>query len=95
LTLSLGRRLETRDPIGDTPPCPAGTGTDHRLRPRRAAAAVGLTRFAAGLLFQVSATDPLVLVAASAFLAAIVLLAAWVPTRRAMRLDPVAALRDE
>lgn len=59
------------------------------------AAALALTRFASNLLFQVSATDPLVFAAASAFLAAIVLLAAYVPARRAMRLDPVAARRGE
>lgn len=59
------------------------------------AGALALTRFASGLLFQVSPTDPPILAGASAFLAAVVLLAAYVPARRAMALDPIASLREE
>ena len=48
-----------------------------------------LTRFLAGLLHGVSPTDPLTFVGVS------VLLAAYVPARRAVRLQPVATLRAE
>lgn len=47
------------------------------------------------MLFQVSARDPRVLGAAVALLLTIGLLAAWIPSRRAARVDPMAALRQE
>jgi putative ABC transport system permease protein len=57
--------------------------------------ALGATRFLGQLLFDVQPTDPLtygvVLVAA----ALVAVLAAWMPARRATRIDPVVALRDE
>ncbi len=55
-------------------------------------AALLLTRVMSSLLFGVSATDALTF---SVVLAAIALLASYVPARRATRLDPLAALRDE
>jgi predicted permease len=58
-------------------------------------AALGLTRFMSGLLFGVTAQDPATFAAAGASLVAVAALAALVPARRAMRVDPVAALRRE
>jgi predicted permease len=57
------------------------------------AAALGLTRLIAGLLFGVKAWDPLVFVMASAILISVALLAVWWPAKRASRIDPVQALR--
>jgi ABC-type lipoprotein release transport system permease subunit len=48
-----------------------------------------------GLLFQVSATDPIVFAGVILLLGCIAMLACWLPGRRAMRLDPMTALRLE
>ena len=52
-------------------------------------------RLARSLLFGVQAGDPLLLVAAGLLLIGVMLLAAYVPARRATRVDPVVALRSE
>ena len=57
--------------------------------------ALGLTRFLSTLLFGVKPTDLLTFVAVSAALAIAALLAAWLPARRAARVDPMIALRYE
>jgi putative ABC transport system permease protein len=59
------------------------------------AAAFGLTRFLAGLLFEVSSTDPLTYVAVSVFLLSIALLACYIPARRATEVDPLVVLKYE
>ncbi|HET7565979.1 MAG TPA: FtsX-like permease family protein, partial [Gemmatimonadaceae bacterium] len=56
---------------------------------------VALHRLIASQLFDVSATDPLTLAAVSALVAIIACVACYVPARRAARVDPVIALREE
>jgi ABC-type antimicrobial peptide transport system permease subunit len=58
-------------------------------------AAVGLTRILTSLLFDVSPLDPWTFVGVAVFFMAIVSAACFVPARRAMRADPMAALRHE
>jgi len=53
------------------------------------------TRMLRSLVFDVSPTDPLTFAVAAGLLAAIALAASYVPARRAMRVDPMIALRYE
>jgi ABC-type antimicrobial peptide transport system permease subunit len=55
-------------------------------------AAVAVTRLAAGLLVNVSATDPLIFGGAALFLAVVALAASYIPAMRATRIDPNTAL---
>ncbi|MGH9734479.1 MAG: ABC transporter permease [Candidatus Acidiferrales bacterium] len=54
-----------------------------------------VSRLISSLLFGVTAADPLTFICVSAMLAAVALLASYVPARRATRVDPVVALRHE
>jgi ABC-type antimicrobial peptide transport system permease subunit len=58
-------------------------------------AAFGLTRVMSSILYDVSAADPLTYGGFALFLVAVSLLAAWLPARRATRVDPVIVLREE
>ena len=57
--------------------------------------ALAASRVLGHLLFGVSASDPLTLASVTIALAAVAALAAYVPARRAMSVDPMIALRDE
>jgi predicted permease len=59
------------------------------------AGAFGVTRVLQAFLFEVTPTDPVAFMAVTLTLMAIGLTAAWLPARRATRIDPVAALRAE
>jgi len=59
------------------------------------AAAFGLTRLIATILFGVKPWDPAVFISAPLILSAVALLAVWLPATRASKLDPMAALRVE
>ena len=59
------------------------------------AAAAGLSRVLASLLFQVKSVDPLTYIAVALLLTAATMLASYLPARRASNLSPVAALRAD
>jgi len=60
-----------------------------------AALALALGRSAGALLFGIQPHDPLTMLASAFGLAAVALLASYIPARRAALLDPMTALRDE
>ncbi len=59
------------------------------------AAALGLTRYLASLLYGVPPRDPLVFVTVPLVLGAVACAAVWIPAQRASRVDPIQALRHE
>jgi putative ABC transport system permease protein len=59
------------------------------------AGAFALTRVMKSLLFEVSALDPFAFAAGCVVMTLVGLLAAWIPARRAVQVDPMTVLREE
>ena len=72
----------------------AGAGTDEGACVGVIAALV-VTRLLRQMLYEVNPGDPLIYLAVAAALLLVAELAAWLPARRATRIDPVIALRSE
>jgi putative ABC transport system permease protein len=95
------REIGIRIALGATPQSVLKLILSSMLRWTVAGAALGIlgawfcARLLESLLFEVRAHDPFLLVSALFLLLAVVFLAAWIPARRAMRVDPVVALRYE
>ncbi|MGB7228602.1 MAG: ABC transporter permease, partial [Candidatus Acidiferrales bacterium] len=58
-------------------------------------ASIALARFLGSLLFEINASDPATFLAVAALFAAVAFAACYIPARRAMRVDPMVALRWE
>ena len=95
------QELGVRMALGATPGNIRALVLNQSLRWIIAGAAVGFaagltaTRSLKSLLFQVEPNDPLILGGVTAVLIAVGILSAWLPARRAARLDPMVALRHD
>jgi putative ABC transport system permease protein len=96
-TREIGIRLALGASRGDVLRLVAGRGLSLTLTGLVVglAASVMLTRALGSLLYEVSAFDPTVFAGMALLLASVALLACWIPSRRAMRVDPMVALRYE
>jgi putative ABC transport system permease protein len=85
--------------LGATPAAVSRLVLSHAARWTLGGAALGLAGAVAGttllktMLFGIEERDPGTLLAAALILVAVALLAAWIPSRRAASVDPMAALR--
>jgi putative ABC transport system permease protein len=93
------REIGVRMALGATPAAVSRLVLSHAARWTLGGAALGLAGAVAGttllktMLFGIEERDPGTLLAAALILVAVALLAAWIPSRRAASVDPMAALR--
>ena len=87
-------RLARAGPISCVSSLDGDALTVHRSR-ARAGLAFGATRFMKALLVGITPTDAVTFVAVGMLLGVVVLVACFIPARRAMRVDPMQALRYE
>ena len=95
------REIGVRMTLGAAPAAITRDVLKHTVRWALAGAVAGVigsifaTRLLQGMLYRVSAADPWTFTGALAVLMGVTLLAAWIPSRRAARVDPMEALRQE
>jgi len=95
------QELGVRMALGATPTNIRALILNHSLKWIMAGAVAGLaagmiaTRGIKSMLYQVEPNDPLIIGGVTAILIAVGLLSAWLPARRAARLDPMIALRHD
>jgi len=95
------REIGVRVALGATPAQVVGLMLRRGMAPVLAGLAVGIavalfaTRLLRSLLYEVSASDPATFVGVAALLAAVALVASWLPSRRAARVDPTVTLRAD
>jgi ABC-type antimicrobial peptide transport system permease subunit len=95
------REIGVRVALGAPPARVVGLMLRRGMAPVLAGLAVGIplallaTRLLRALLYEVSASDPVTFVGVVALLAAVALVASWLPSWRAARVDPTVALRAD
>jgi predicted permease len=96
-TAEIGVRMA----LGATPASISGLVLRHAARSAASGAAIGsiaayfVVQLLSAMLFHVPAHDPWTVGAVLALLTAVVMLASWIPSRRAARVNPIEALRQE